>query len=78
MTDDEIRTVTKIVDQAGADYIKTSTGYGPRGASYKDIELFRENSKRLDIKASGGIRDRESAIKYIHMGAKRIGTSAGV
>ena len=44
LTEDEIRHVTKVVDQAGADYIKTSTGYGPRGASYRDIELFKENS----------------------------------
>jgi deoxyribose-phosphate aldolase len=65
LTEDEIRKVTDIVDAAGADFIKTSTGFGPRGASYRDVELFRERSKRLHIKAAGGVRDRNSALKYI-------------
>lgn len=77
LTEDEIRKVTKVVDEAGADYIKTSTGFGPRGASYRDIELFKENSQRLKIKAAGGVRDNESAEKYIRMGVNRIGTSTG-
>lgn len=77
LSEDEIRKITEIVDHAGADYIKTSTGFGPRGASYRDVELFRESSKRLLIKAAGGVRDRESAIKYINMGVSRIGTSTG-
>lgn len=77
LTEDEIRKVTDIVDVAGADFIKTSTGFGPRGASYRDVELFRERSKRLQIKAAGGVRDRESALKYISMGVSRIGTSTG-
>ena len=47
LTEDEIRRITDIVDAAGADFIKTSTGFGPRGASYRDIELFQERSKRL-------------------------------
>jgi deoxyribose-phosphate aldolase len=62
LTEDEIRRVTEVVDRAGADYIKTSTGFGPRGASLRDVELFREGSKRLKIKAAGGVRDREAAI----------------
>jgi deoxyribose-phosphate aldolase len=41
LTENEIGLVTKLVDQAGADFIKTSTGYGTRGASYKDVEIFR-------------------------------------
>ena len=77
LTEDEIRQVTKIVDRAGGDYIKTSTGFGPRGASYRDVELFKENSTRLKIKAAGGVRDHESAEKYIRMGVSRIGTSTG-
>jgi deoxyribose-phosphate aldolase len=40
LTEEEIRIVTKLVDQAGADYIKTSTGFGPRGANFRDVELF--------------------------------------
>jgi deoxyribose-phosphate aldolase len=77
LTEDEIRRVTKVVDQAGADYIKTSTGFGPRGASFRDVELFKENSPRLLIKAAGGVRDNEAAEKYIKMGVSRIGTSTG-
>jgi deoxyribose-phosphate aldolase len=77
LTEDEIRKVTHVVDEAGADYIKTSTGFGPRGASYRDVELFKENSQRLLIKAAGGVRDHESAKKYISMGVNRIGTSTG-
>lgn len=73
-----MKTITKIVDLAGADFIKTSTGFGPRGASFRDVELFKENSKRLKIKAAGGVRDKETALKYIDMGISRIGTSSGV
>ena len=78
LTEAEIAKVTQVVDNAGADFIKTSTGFGPRGASLRDIEIFRENSKRLQIKAAGGVRDREAAIKYIQTGASRIGTSSGM
>jgi deoxyribose-phosphate aldolase len=77
LTEDEIRKVTKVVDAAGADYIKTSTGFGPRGASLCDIWTFKENSKRLLIKAAGGVRDNASAELYIQMGVSRIGTSTG-
>lgn len=78
LTEDEIRKVTTIVDEAGADFIKTSTGFGSRGANERDLELFKENSKRLLIKASGGIRDSQAAKRFVELGATRIGTSAGV
>ena len=78
LTEDEVRKVTHIVDETGADYIKTSTGFGPRGASMRDIELFKEESQRLKIKAAGGVRDHEAAVKFIQMGVSRIGTSTGV
>jgi deoxyribose-phosphate aldolase len=65
LSEDEIRKVTEIVDHSGADFIKTSTGFGPRGASLRDVELFREVSKRLNIKAAGGVRDHEAAVKFI-------------
>jgi len=78
LTEEEIGKVTKLVDEAGADYIKTSTGMGTRGASIRDVEIFRENSKKLKIKAAGGIRDRDSALQYIEKGAERLGTSSGV
>ena len=77
LTEDEIARVTKEVDKAGADYIKTSTGFGPRGASLRDVLIFKENSKRLKIKAAGGVRDHNSALEYIKMGVSRIGTSTG-
>ena len=63
--------------QLTADFIKTSTGFGPRGASFRDVEIFKENSSRLKIKAAGGVRDNEAAKKYIRMGVDRIGTSTG-
>lgn len=78
LDEDQVARVTKLVDAAGADYIKTSTGFGPRGASQRDIEIFLENSKRLKIKAAGGVKDRETALKYIAMGISRIGTSSGI
>ena len=77
LTYDEIGKVTKVVDAAGADYIKTSTGFGPRGASTLDVEIFKDNSSRLKIKAAGGVRDHESAKNYIRLGVSRIGTSTG-
>ena len=77
LTEEEIARVTKVVDEAGADFIKTSTGFGPRGASFRDVEIFKENSSRLKIKAAGGVRDNEAAKKYIRMGVDRIGTSTG-
>ena len=77
LTEDEILRVTTVVDAAGADYIKTSTGFGPRGASLRDVELFKLNSKRLLIKAAGGVRYNASAEQYIKLGVSRIGTSTG-
>jgi len=66
------------VNDAGADFIKTSTGMGTRGASFRDVEIFKEIAPKLKIKAAGGVRDKETAIKYIQMGVTRIGTSSGV
>jgi len=67
----------KIVSDANADYIKTSTGFGPSGADLKDIELFKKHiNDKVKIKAAGGIRDLESVISYINAGCSRIGTSS--
>ena len=69
----------KIVLDSGADFIKTSTGFGPAGATFEDVALFKEQvGDRIAIKASGGIRDRETALKYLELGASRLGTSSGV
>ena len=67
----------KIVGDANADYIKTSTGFGPSGADLKDIELLKKHlNDKVKIKAAGGIRDLESVISYINAGCTRIGTSS--
>lgn len=64
---------------AGADFVKTCTGYGPRGATMSDVELLFERVRgRAEIKASGGIRSADAARRFIEAGAARIGTSRGV
>jgi deoxyribose-phosphate aldolase len=61
------------------DYVKTSTGYIDKGATVEDVKLMREHlSKNIKIKASGGIRDRATALALIEAGADRIGTSSGI
>jgi len=65
--------------RGGADFLKTSTGFGPRGASLEDVELLvRVARGRAQVKAAGGIRNRETAIKLLEAGATRLGTSSGV
>jgi deoxyribose-phosphate aldolase len=65
--------------RGGADFLKTSTGFGPRGATLEDVELLvRVARGRAQVKAAGGIRDRETAIRLLQAGATRLGTSAGV
>ena len=79
LSEKDIANVCAAVEQAGADFIKTSTGYGSRGASLEDIALFKKYLKKdTKIKASGGIRSREDALKYIEAGCLRIGTSSGI
>ncbi|MBP1992865.1 deoxyribose-phosphate aldolase [Paenibacillus eucommiae] len=69
----------RIAEEAGAHFVKTSTGFGPGGATAEDIALMRHHvSSSLGVKASGGVRDLETAIRMIEAGANRIGTSSGV
>ena len=76
---DEIIMASSLSAAAGAAYVKTSTGFGPRGATVDDVQAMREAvGDRCKIKASGGIRTREQALAMIEAGASRIGTSAGV
>lgn len=76
LTEEEIAIATRIVDNSGADYVKTSTGFGTRGASFEDIEIIKKNIHNgTKIKASGGIRTKEEMEKYIEMGCNRIGAS---
>lgn len=69
----------KAVTNAGADYIKTSTGFGTSGATLEDIELFKEYiGKNVKIKAAGGIRTKEDMEAYLNAGCERIGTSSAI
>ena len=77
LTDEEKIELCKIVTQAGADYIKTSTGFSKAGAQLEDVVLFKKHiGKNVKIKAAGGIRTLEDAEKFIAAGADRIGASA--
>lgn len=79
LTDDEIVRACQLSEAAGADYVKTSTGFSKGGATAEAVSLMRKTvGDRLGVKASGGIRDRESALKMIEAGASRLGCSAGV
>ena len=79
LTEDEIAKMTEICNETEVDYIKTSTGFGTRGASIEDIEIINKyKNKDLKIKASGGIREKKDAEKYIELGVSRIGTSNAV
>jgi len=78
LNEGQIAAMCRIVEETGADFIKTSTGYGTRGASFEDIELFRKYLKKpAKIKASGGIRTAADAEAYIALGCSRLGTSNG-
>ncbi len=75
----DIAMICSVIETAGADFIKTSTGYGSRGASLEDISLFKKYLKKdTKIKASGGIRNKQDALAYIEAGCSRIGTSSGI
>ena len=68
-----------VVTDAGADYIKTSTGFGTAGASLEDVLLFKEHiGSKVKIKAAGGVKTREDLVKFIYAGCQRIGTSSAV
>ena len=65
--------------EAGAAFVKTSTGFGPRGATVEDVELMRRTvGPSVGVKAAGGIRDLDAALAMLEAGANRIGTSAGI
>jgi len=69
----------KLAVAAGAAFVKTSTGFGPRGASIEDVVLMRDTvGPEIGVKAAGGIRDLETALAMIEAGANRIGTSSGI
>lgn len=79
LTDQEKMTACKLVVEAGADYVKTSTGFGAGGATAADVKLLKASvGRRAKVKASGGIRDWHSAREMLEAGADRIGTSASL
>jgi deoxyribose-phosphate aldolase len=79
LTKEEIIVASQMAVQAKADFIKTSTGFGTGGAKIEDVKLMKEIAGDLaQVKASGGIRDYQTALKFIDVGATRLGTSSGV
>ncbi len=79
LNEDEKVMLCHSVTTAGADYIKTSTGFGTDGATKDDIKLFSKNiGKNVKMKAAGGIKSREDMEDFIRLGCSRLGTSSGV
>lgn len=79
LTDAEKRKACELSVAANADFVKTSTGFGTGGATVEDVALMKEVvGDKAQIKASGGVRDFETAKRYIDMGVTRLGTSSGV
>ena len=76
LTDEEKIKMCEIVTNAGADYIKTSTGFSTAGATFDDIKLFSEHiGENVKMKAAGGISSLDDAKKFLELGADRLGTS---
>ena len=76
LTDEEKIEMCRVVTNAGADYIKTSTGFSKAGATFEDVKLFSEHvGEGVRIKAAGGISTMEDAEKFMELGADRLGTS---
>ena len=79
LTEPEKIALCRAVTDAGADYIKTSTGFGTAGAAMEDIELFKKHiGTDVKIKASGGIRTREDMVAFLKAGCDRLGTSSAI
>lgn len=76
LTEEEKVVMCEIVSKSNADFIKTSTGFSTAGATFEDIELFSKNvASNVCIKAAGGIGSLDDAVKFINLGATRLGTS---
>ena len=79
LSEEEKIRLCEIVTEAGADFIKTSTGFGTAGATLADVELFKKHiGSNVKIKAAGGVKTREDLEAFINAGAARIGTSSAV
>ncbi len=78
LTEKEIVKACKVAKKAGADFVKTSTGFGPEGAKADIVKLMKKTvGKTMQVKAAGGIRDKKTALQMIEAGASRIGSSNG-
>ena len=78
LTKDEIVKACELSRDAGADFVKTSTGFGSSGATVEDVALMKKTVPGMQVKAAGGIRDRKTALAMIEAGADRLGASAGI
>ena len=79
LTNEEKKMACRAALNAGADFVKTSTGFGTGGATIEDVKLMKaEVGDKLRIKASGGVRDLKTALEYIELGVSRLGTSSGI
>ncbi|WP_315444022.1 deoxyribose-phosphate aldolase [uncultured Selenomonas sp.] len=79
LTDEEKRIACRLAQEAGADFVKTSTGFSTGGAVVDDVRLMRETvGEKMGVKASGGVRSRVDAEEMVAAGATRLGTSSGV
>ncbi|MBF1276018.1 MAG: deoxyribose-phosphate aldolase, partial [Parvimonas micra] len=79
LTDEEIVKVSELCVKAGAEFVKTSTGFSTSGANEHVVALMKKTvGDKAKVKASGGIRDKATALKMIELGADRLGVSASV
>lgn len=79
LTDEEKVVVCKLAKEAGADFVKTSTGFSKWGAKVEDVKLMRQTvGKEIGVKAAGGVRTHQELLEMVEAGATRIGTSSGV
>lgn len=79
LVDDEKVKVCELAMEAGADFVKTSTGFSTGGATIEDVKLMKSVvGDKLEVKASGGVRDLETAKNMVEAGATRLGTSSGI
>ena len=78
LTEDEIVKACQICQEAGADFVKTSTGFSTRGATIEDVKIMKATvGDSMKVKAAGGVRTYDDMVKIVEAGADRIGTSAG-
>ena len=79
LTDEEIKNATEATVNAGADFVKTSTGFSTRGAGLNDVQIMHNVTQgKIGIKASGGVSNRQDALNMVEAGATRIGASKGI